>query len=52
MVSVGASKLRCTEIHFIESGVKVNGAFYRDYLLAQKLLPDIVWTSQGGFFVF
>src|SRR6218665_2149690 len=29
------------EIHFIEPGVKVNGAYYRDNLLAKKLLPDI-----------
>src|SRR6218665_2003335 len=29
-----------TEIPFIEPGVKVNGAYYRDNLLAKKLLPD------------
>lgn len=52
MVSVGVSKLGCTEIHFIEPGVKVNGAYYRDNLLAQKLLPDIRRISQGEFFVF
>src|SRR6218665_1134296 len=37
----------CTEIHFIEPGVKVNGAYYRDNLLAKKLLPDIFRKSQG-----
>src|SRR6218665_1542184 len=42
---------QCTEIHFIEPGVKVNGAYYRINLLAQKLLQDIFWISQGGFFV-
>src|SRR6218665_190746 len=30
-------------------GVKVNGAYYRDNLLAQKLLPDLFRLSQGGF---
>ena len=33
-------------------GVKVNGAYYRDNLHAQKLLPDLFRLSQGGFFVF
>ena len=52
MVPVGDSKLGSTEIHFIEPGVKVNGAYYRINLLAQKLLQDIFWISQVGFFVF
>jgi DDE superfamily endonuclease len=52
MVSVGVSKLGCTELHFIEPGVKVNGAYYRDNLLAQKLLPDMRRISQDQFFVF
>src|ERR1043165_4387084 len=52
MVSVGVSIIGCTEIHFIKPGVKVNGAYYRDILLAQKLLPDIRRISQGEFFVF
>ena len=34
---------------FIEPGVKVNGAYYRDNLLAKKLLQDIFRISQGGF---
>src|SRR6218665_107726 len=39
----------CTEIHFIEPGVKVNRAYYRDNLLAKKLLPDkgLCRKSQG-----
>src|SRR6218665_207735 len=37
----------CTEIHFIEPGAKVNGAYYRDNLLAKKPLPDIFRKSQG-----
>src|ERR1700733_8380405 len=48
----GVSKLGCTEIHFIEPGVKVNGACYCDNLLAQKLLLDMRWIFQGEFFVF
>jgi len=28
-------------IHFIEPTVKVNGQYYREDLLMQKLLPDI-----------
>ena len=51
-MSVGVSKLGCNDIHFIELGVKVNGAHYLDNLLAQKLLPDILRISQGGYFVF
>jgi len=30
----------------------VNGAYYRDNLLAQKLLSEIFWISHGGIFVF
>jgi len=43
MVSVGVSAqpLGTTSIHFIEPGVKVNGQYYREDLLMQKLLPDI-----------
>jgi len=52
MVSVGVSKLGSTEIHFIKPGVKVNGEYYRINLLSQKLMQDILWISQGGFFSF
>ena len=40
----------CTEIHFIEPGVKVNGTYYHDNFLAKKLhvLSDIFRISQGG----
>jgi len=42
MVSVGVSKLGCTELFsFCRAGVKVNGVYYRDVLLTQKLLPVI-----------
>jgi len=52
MVSVSVSELGSTEIRFIKPGVKVNGAYYRINLLAQKLLQDIFWISQGGFLSF
>jgi len=52
MVSVGVSKLGCTAIHFIETGVKVNGEYYRNNLLGQKLLPDMRRLSRDEFFVF
>lgn len=41
MVSVAVSKLGCTELIFVEPGVKVNGAYYRDVLLSQHMLPAI-----------
>ena len=51
MVSVGVSALGCTEMIFIEPGVKINGAFYRDVLLTHRLLPAIREVS-GEFFIF
>ena len=51
MVSVGVSKLGCTESIFVEPGVKINGAYYHDVLLMQKLLPVIRQIS-GNEFVF
>jgi len=33
MVSVGVSKLGCTELFFVEPGVKIDGVYYRDVLL-------------------
>ena len=50
MVSVGVSKLGCTDIHFVEPGTKVNGEYYRTNLLGQKLLPDMRHLSQ--YFIF
>jgi len=49
MVSVGVSKLGCTESIFVEPGVKINGACYRDVLLTQKLLPVIRQISGNEF---
>ena len=39
MVSVGVSKLGVTDLIFVDPGAKVNGAYYRDVLLSQHLLP-------------
>ena len=52
LVSVGISKLGCTDMHFVEPGVKVNGTYYRNNLLAQKLIPDMRQLAQDDFFVF
>ena len=41
MVSVAVLLLGTTELVFIEPGVKINGAYYRDVLLGQHLLPAI-----------
>ena len=51
MVSVAVSILGCTDLIFVEPGVKVNGAYYRDVLLTQHLLPVIKQVS-GGYFTF
>ena len=51
MVSVGVSALGCTELIFIEPGVKINGQYYRDVLLMEHLLPAIKELS-GEFFTF
>lgn len=51
MVSVGVSSLGCTELIFIEPGVKINGAYYREVLLAQHLLPALRQMS-GAYYVF
>ena len=45
MVSVGVFALGTTSIHFIEPGVKVNGQYYWEDLLMQKVLPDIRQVS-------
>jgi len=37
MVSVGISKLCCTDLVFVDPGVKINGAYYRDVLLSKQL---------------
>jgi len=51
MVSVAVSLLGTTELMFIEPGVKINGAYYRDVLLGQHLLPAIRSVA-GDFFTY
>jgi len=50
MVSVGVSKLGRTELVFVEPGVKIDGAYYRDVLLKKQLLPTIRRIS-GDMFI-
>src|SRR6218665_322874 len=50
MVSVAISKLGCTELFFVEPGVKVNGEYYRNVLLMEKMLPAI-WGMSSDFFI-
>ena len=46
MVSVGISSLGCTELIFIDPGVKINGAYYRDVLLGEPPIALIsMWSS-------
>jgi len=47
MVSVGVSVLG---LHFVNSGVKTNGKYYREILLKEELLPDLSNISE--YFVF
>jgi hypothetical protein len=51
MVSVGVSKLGFTDLIFVDPGVKINGAYYRDVLLSQQLLP-VMHDVSGEFFIF
>ena len=51
MVSVGVSKLGFTDLISVGPGVKVNGSYYRDVLLSQKLLP-VMREVSGEFFIF
>ena len=50
MLSVGVPKFCCTSLIFVDPGVKVNGAYYRNVLLLQQLLPTIRQVS-GEFFI-
>jgi len=51
VVSLTVSKLDCTKLVFIEPRAKINGQYYRDMLLTQKLLPAIR-SIAGDTFVF
>ena len=50
MVSVGVSKLGKTQLVFVDPGVKINGAYYRNVLLTQQLLP-VMREISGAFFI-
>jgi len=50
MVSVAVSKLGCSELFFVESGVKVDGRYYRNMLLKQQMLP-VMCCIAGDVFV-
>jgi len=52
MVSVAVSTLGRSHLVFIDPGVKINGAYYRDVLLSQQLLPVIRNLAPEEFFVF
>ena len=39
--ALAVSKLGCTNLIFVEPGATLNGQYYRDMLLMQKLLPTI-----------
>jgi len=41
MILVAVSILGTTELMYIERGIKINGAYYRDVLLSQHLLLAI-----------
>ena len=50
MVSVRVAKFGCTELFFfVKPEVKINGAYYCDVLLTQKLLPVIRKISWNEF---
>ena len=51
MVSVAVSKLGCTELFFVEPGVKVDGRYYREVLLKKQMLP-IMRRTAGDMYVF
>jgi len=52
VVSVAVSSLGASNIHVLKPGVKINGAYYRDVISRQMLLPNIRAASGSEFFVF
>jgi len=48
-VSLTVFKLGCTKLIFIEPGAKINGQYYRDVLLTQKLLAAIRSIAEDVF---
>ena len=51
MVSVGIWKLGCTDLVFVDEGVKINGAYYCNVLLSKQLL-SLMREVSGESFVF
>jgi len=51
MVSMGVFKLEPMDLMFIDARVKINGAYYREVLLTQKLMP-VMREICGEFFIF
>ena len=51
MVSVPVSKLGCTELVFVEPGMKVDSRYYREVLLKKQMLP-IMRCIAGDTYVF
>ena len=51
MVSVAVSMMGCTDLVFVEPGIKINSQYYVDVLLSQHLLPAIRDIA-GDLFVF
>ena len=51
MASVAVIKFGCAELIFVELGVKVDSAYYRDVLLSHQMLPAIRHLA-GDVFVF
>ena len=51
IVSVGISKLGCTDLVFVDEGVKINGAYYCNVLLSKQLL-SLMREVSGESFVF
>jgi len=50
-VSIGVSKLGPVDLIFIDATVKINGTYYCEVLLTQKLLP-VMCEICGEFFIF
>jgi len=51
MVFIAVSKMGMTELIFVVPGMKVNGQYYQDVLLSQRMLPAIKHVA-GDTFVF
>ena len=51
VMCLDVSEMAQTDLIFIDPGVKINGAYYREVFLTQKLLP-VLREICGEFFVF